>query len=337
MSEVGSASDTVFAGMAIDVLAAEITGSARKSIVHILPAGKFQPRDGRGPWKNSNPQALIKRTREYHGTANMVIDYDHQTMFSATAGVGGTAPAAGWITALEARKDGIWAHVEWTEAAASALAKREYRYLSPVIPTLKNGEVWIIQSVGLTNTPALNLTAVASTEKPNMDTSNMDEQLAALRALLGLDSGATIEDIADRVKIILGEAANSATPDPAKYVPIGDFQRVIAEGNKLRRGITRTAAEAHVGAQISAGRLLPFLRDWAVELCTSNKPAFDDFMDGLGPAVSHIIEPQLGAITRRVGAESKLSATELAVCSQMGLTEEQFIKAQPGVIAKSEK
>lgn len=49
-----------------------------------------------------------------------VIDYDHQTDIGVPKG--GTAPAAGWITAFQAREDGIWARVEWTGKARAAIA-----------------------------------------------------------------------------------------------------------------------------------------------------------------------------------------------------------------------
>ncbi len=57
--------------------------------------------------------------------------------FSAVPGVGGTAPAAGWIKRLEARPDGIWAAVAWTEAAQARIRAGEYRYITPSTSTTR--------------------------------------------------------------------------------------------------------------------------------------------------------------------------------------------------------
>jgi hypothetical protein len=115
---------------------------------------------GKGPWRLTDAAAVI--TASLAGGRDLVIDYDHQSEYSARPGVGGTAPAAGWITQLEHREDGIWGQVTWTEAGAAAVAAREYRYLSPVFQFDAAGQAKRLLRAGLTNTPALNLTAVAA-------------------------------------------------------------------------------------------------------------------------------------------------------------------------------
>jgi len=50
------------------------------------------------------------------------IDYDHKKKVDY---------AAGWVTAAEARQDGLWLQVDWTPAARQKLADKEYRYFSP--------------------------------------------------------------------------------------------------------------------------------------------------------------------------------------------------------------
>jgi phage I-like protein len=82
----------------------------------------------------------------------MVIDYEHQTL------QGTIAPAAGWITRLiDKGKAGIWAAVEWTARAKEFLAKKEYKYVSPVF--MKR----------LTDNPVMQLINVALTNQPNID------------------------------------------------------------------------------------------------------------------------------------------------------------------------
>jgi hypothetical protein len=76
------------------------------------------------------------------------------------------APAAGWMKQFQARTNGLWALVAWTTNARALLDKREYRFISPVFAYTPAGEVLQILRAGLTNSPALELTALASVTSP---------------------------------------------------------------------------------------------------------------------------------------------------------------------------
>ncbi|NLG64574.1 MAG: hypothetical protein GX537_03100, partial [Actinobacteria bacterium] len=105
--------------------------------------------------------ALAEFNRHYaaHG-ADLVVDYHHASVRAAVSS-DIKAPAAGWIRAMELRNNGseLWGHVLWTSDAAAAIARREYRRLSPVLlfgrPDRVTGEPLPLQihSVALTNTP----------------------------------------------------------------------------------------------------------------------------------------------------------------------------------------
>jgi phage I-like protein len=201
----------------------------------VLPAGEFSARDGRGPFRTGDRvalEAILSQTRAYHGQTDMVVDYDHQSfaVFSGEKSV--SAKAAGWVRQLEARDDGIWANIEWTKAAAEAIEAKEYRYLSPVIPHGKDGQVRIILSVALTNVPATHLEALSATiifdepdRKPDMDQilaalglakgSGEDAVLSALNAMLaantamatalGLDKAAKPAEIQAALTAVIGQ------------------------------------------------------------------------------------------------------------------------------------
>lgn len=93
--------------------------------------------------------------------ADLVIDYHHASVTAPA--LGGRAPAAGWITAMELRAGGaeLWGRALWTAEAANAIAQRQYRCLSPVLrfnsPNRVSGEPvpMTVHSVALTNTPFL--------------------------------------------------------------------------------------------------------------------------------------------------------------------------------------
>jgi phage I-like protein len=288
-----------------------------KRWIHLLPAGTFTGIDGRGPYDATDLEGIALASRDYAGQRQMVLDYDHGTDLARQSGA--PAIAAGWIVGLQVRDDGIWGLAELTEKAAAHVAAREYRYLSPVFRHDKAGKVSAILRASLTNSPNLDmLTALGSAE----DTTTMDDFVAQLRELLGLpvdaDKPAIITALAGKLT-----AVQSAEPDPAKYVPIGQFQRTLNELNQLRQGVSKQAAEDHVDEQIGKGRLLPWMRDWAVSLCMSNLSAFDDFLAGIGPGFA-----KLRTITHAgrlpASSHSAIDAQDAEIARNMGFEPEAF-------------
>lgn len=59
----------------------------------------------------------------------VLIDFEHH---SYEQGGGMSSAASGWINKMEARPDGVYAEVEWTDAGEAAIKNRRYRFLSPV-------------------------------------------------------------------------------------------------------------------------------------------------------------------------------------------------------------
>jgi phage I-like protein len=131
--------------------------------IELLPLGEFVGRDGRGPFKLEDPEAVITATQALDMSAGIPIDFDHSTDFAAPQGH--PAPAAGWIKALAVRDGFLCARVEWTPAGAKALAHKAYRYVSPVFEYRKDGSVVQLLRAGLTNNPNLKLPAIAAAEK----------------------------------------------------------------------------------------------------------------------------------------------------------------------------
>ena len=92
------------------------------SRILLLRHGENRPRDGRQAFFLENADAVIAKTKLRAQSTPLVIDYEHQS--HATKANGKPAPAAGWITALNADADGLWAEVEWTDAAKAAIKAR---------------------------------------------------------------------------------------------------------------------------------------------------------------------------------------------------------------------
>ncbi len=130
-------------------LAAE-TGDV-PSWIMLLPAGEIRTADGRGPYRLDDATALQASLAAAGG--RLPVDENHSTDLAAPKG--GPSPARGWIVALEARADGVWGQVEWTEPGKALLAERAYRHISPVITHLKDGTVTGLLRASLTNRPNL--------------------------------------------------------------------------------------------------------------------------------------------------------------------------------------
>lgn len=155
--------------------------------VHLTPGqGEVATYDARGPYHVKDAQAVVAASLA--DPRGMLIDANHATDIAAPKG--GDAPAHGWIKALEARADGIWAQVDWNASGRALLADRAYRGISPVIEHLPDGTVLRILRASLTNVPNFrNLTAL------NMESSVPLSLNARLATLLGLAATATDDQI----------------------------------------------------------------------------------------------------------------------------------------------
>ncbi len=145
--------------------------------VHLVPAGTFRGADGRGPYTLADSPAVIAASM---AGGKIAIDENHSIDLAGRDGR--PSPARGWITALEARDDGLWGRVEWTESGRALLADRAYRGLSPAIVSMRDtGRVVKLLRASLTNDPNLNLTTLHQ---------RSTDMWAKLRAALGLAADA---------------------------------------------------------------------------------------------------------------------------------------------------
>ena len=317
--------------------------------IKLLPSGTVTPRDGRPAiivGDEAGMKAIVEETLSYLAETEMMIDYDHQSLFGAVEGVGGTAKAAGWVKEFDVRPDGIYARVEWTAAAKAAIEAGEYRYISPApVSNRKSGKVSRIINAALVNMPALDLEAFAASAKLSLTKGpTMDEILK----LLGLAEGATEADALSAIQALLADTAaialaadlpkeadaeaitaavkkaeTDASPDPAKYVPIEAGTAMQAELKALSEKVSGNEAEAVVAAAIKDGKLAPALKDWGIALATKDPAGFQAFAAS-APALT---ATQLGD-GKKSETDADLSDTDLQVMSQMGLKRDDMVASK---------
>lgn len=329
-------------------------GQVRREFL-VLPYGNpFYGRDGRGPWimrDHAHAEKVLSFTRQMLGGVDMMIDYDHASELAAPEGKG-RALAAGWVSKLDIREDGIWASVDWTPQAEAELAARQYRYISPYFRVDKvTREVTRLVNAGLTNTPNLDLPALAhmragapAGEDPTMtmialaplvaalalaSSAGETEVLAAIGKLKADRDGSEAALNAARTELGLGadagseavlaavQAAKAAKPDPAQFVPKAGYDQLQARLARLEK----ERVLASVEAAVSSGKLPPAMKDWAIDLGKKDEAALNSYLAAAVPF------PAGAAITGEPKPEKgKLTEDEKAICAMMGLTEADFIK-----------
>jgi Mu-like prophage I protein len=145
-----------------------------------------------GHWVKSKQKFAITRQTMADIVANFrkrkadtVIDYDHASEYPEDA-QGGPIPAAGWIKSVEDAPDAdgvLYGTAEFTERAQAMIAKKEYRYISPVIQwgarDKRTGEAQgaTLACAGLTNRPFLDTMpaiALSDREWTELETDRVD-------------------------------------------------------------------------------------------------------------------------------------------------------------------
>ncbi len=298
--------------------------------IQLLPAGEIVTRDGRGPWKNTDPQKILEAFAAFG--MPIAIDYEHQSL-DAEEKTGAT-PAAGWMHEISIRDGEIWARVEWTEAAAAMIAAKEYRYISPVFRyDPKTGVIDAILSAGLTNRPNLHLQAVATQEGGTMNelierlcymlnlpvTSTPEEIVTHLQRLIDLVQGNAAATQAIAKALSLPETAElpaiaaamatrlSAEPDPAKYVPRAEHDRVAQILAQLQeRGKAEEAARSVAEAMV-ARKISPAMKEWATAYATRDPDGFSAYV-----AAAPAIVPEGPATPPGVPKGQELDRTDAA-------------------------
>lgn len=146
----------------VTLVASAVGGAELPGEVLIAPWGAVASSNGDFVLDEESA-ALVLAAFEAHGT-DIPLDYEHQSLGGAYASPTGQAPAAGWIKALRVASPrqcadgvaGLFARVQWTDAARERLIAREYRYLSPVVLVRQSDRrVVALHSVALTNKPAI--------------------------------------------------------------------------------------------------------------------------------------------------------------------------------------
>ena len=313
LSSLNSQEGTAGQGPAA-AIALNAEGKAPEWIM-LVPAGRLVVgRDGR-QFTVYDPAAIIAATARY---MPLPVDYMHDF---ENRKPGDETPAAGWIEAMEVRDGAIWGRVKWTAKASASIADLEYRFISPAFfhTNDRDARILSLTSAGLVHRPNFVMPALNNQQDPVMD----KELLKALGLAETADTAAAIT------------AINALqTPSPTKYVPRADYDQALtratnAEGRlaEIEKAQAQGSAEALVDKGIAEGKIAPASRDHYVKIALNARAD----VEALIASTPAFLKPgaDKGLATGDPAKEGgALSPDEKAMCSQLGLTEEEFIKAR---------
>jgi phage I-like protein len=332
---------------------------------HLLPAGHFSAVDGR-PFDVPGGQWVINadiasRLIQYAKNAanDLVIDYEHQTLNKDHNGQ--PAPASGWIKDMEWREgSGLWIKPQWTSRAKEFIKGEEYRFLSAVFPYDQHtGEPLYIHSAALTNRAGVDglqdleaLSANILNQHPQ-ETPPMNKAMLKLLAKLGIelnegermteaqeaaalsavDTALAKADEADGLKTqVAALSAQDNKPDPAKYVPIAAVQQLQQQVAVLSARTNANELEQTISTALEDGRLLPAMEQWAHDLGKRDMAALTAYLDNAVPLAALSTQQTNGKDkpdTDKKTGVAALSAQELTVCANMGISAEDYLKNLP--------
>lgn len=315
--------------------------------VHLLPtaAGGIQTFDGRGPYAVGDLAAVIAASMQ--SERGMPIDENHQT--DTAMAHGGSAPARGWITELQARADGLWGRVRWTKAGLELMTDRAYRGISPVFNHTADNVITRVLRASLTNKPNLKgLTALNSETDMNLaaiaKAAGLGEDateaaiIAAIEAMKpsgndpALQSalteiGATFGVQGDDPIAIVAAAKAAKTTDGGLTAMQAELTKVTSQLISLQSEGAKAKATTFVDGEITKGRVgVKPLRDHYIAMHMQDAARVEKEITALP-----ILGPNGGTITVQppaAGAEiTALSSEQAQAASLLGVSKETYLTA----------
>lgn len=192
---------------------------------------------------------------------DIAIDYSHDS-----AGV-----AAGWVSSAEARQDGLWLFVDWTEDAAKDIRSGKYRYFSPeYLNEWKHPESGttfkdVLVGGGLTNRPFLknimpvNLSEVLG-EHPGqagqLEGGDMEKFLETLRKRFKLAEDASEDDIMEALdEALQANTEEDPEEDPVESLTEAEVAKILEEHPAMAGVLEQNKALAESNRTL-AGRVV---------------------------------------------------------------------------------
>ena len=201
--------------------------------VNVSPVGTFYGSDSEG---NAIPENLteesLQRLADQLNSSNeqILVDADHA---SCRAGIEKDTSACGWLEKFFVKPlKGLWAKLKLTNKGRDLVENRVYRFLSPVFKLDENGEPMQLNSVAMTNCPALapEIAPIINT-KPKQETLEMEMTKEQLVDLIKetVKSMEAAEEKAEELKETVEEVKEEKTEEKAENACSDEKEAVNTE------------------------------------------------------------------------------------------------------------
>lgn len=206
------------------MLSIVLAGDEPPSEFRIFTAGNVETSKGTFVFDDAAAKAVMS---DYATQGNeLMVDYDHASLAGLSIDPAQSGKAAGWFN-VELRSGELWAvNVRWTEPAAVALRRKEWRYMSPAFQTDDSSRITSLLNVALTNIPATRklepLMAASAITALGDNAMSVEEFLKVLKAL-GIDPSTPLDEAIAKIK---GEKPEDVADGGADDVAEGDAPAV---------------------------------------------------------------------------------------------------------------
>lgn len=218
-------------------LAGKSFSDSEPTWIQALPLGTYEhPEYGKIEVTPEKIQQFAANVAANVRGQDLDIDYDHKAAEKV---------AAGWVKAADARSDGLWLQIDWTQRARKHLGDKEYRYFSPeFIDEWKHPATGVVHKNvlfggALTNRPFLkgilpiNLSEMMMADDDNKPpggggggdggdggdgapkSQSADKVISELAKLLKLEGSASPDLVLGALQVKLGIPGNDDPNDPA--------------------------------------------------------------------------------------------------------------------------
>lgn len=198
----------------VTALSIALTGDEPPSEFRIFAAGKVETSKGDFLFDDKAARLVMA---DYATQGNeLMVDYDHASLAGLTLDPAQSGKAAGWFN-IELRMGELWAvNVRWTEPAHAALARKEWRYMSPAFNTEEGGRITSLLNVALTNIPATRKLQplMAANAKEMLSMLSPETIKKALEAIKNGDSDAAMSLLEEMIASAAGGESTAEEPAP---------------------------------------------------------------------------------------------------------------------------
>jgi len=248
------------------------------------------------------------------------------------------AKAAAWFKPAVKGGALVASDIQWTPYGLAALQAREFRFFSPAIMRdRESGRPTELINVALTNIPATKgqkpLVADRTGTDPGKGSGmDLDELLKLLGARTAAEALSRNTEFNSLLQLSGKASVAEATAEFARWKASADqCVKLAVRVTQLENEQKSAKLDSTIVKLSEEGKLPPALHDWARTLTVEQLEQFAASAAPVaGGPTSPAVRPPAG------GSLTLLSDEERVVCSQMNITEKDFLEAKKYMIAQEE-